>query len=96
MKTTVITSLAGLAIGVTGLFFVPEAKAGVILPNLYAREYCSLRSIGVSEDEAMTAATEHAYLDNGETAVKVTIDGVRYDVDVVRAVRAATELCPSL
>ena len=96
MKTTVFASLAGLAIGVTGLFFIPEAKSGVILPNLYASEYCSLRSMGVSEDEAMTAAIRESYLDNGETAVQVTIDGVLYDVDVVKAQRAVAERCPNL
>ena len=96
MKTTTIASLTGLAIGLTGLLFTPGAKAGVILPNLYAREYCSLRSMGVNEDEAMTAAIDVAYLDNGETAVQVTIDGALYDVDVIRALRTASERCPNL
>ena len=96
MKTTVFASLAGLAIGVTGLFFIPEAKSGVLLPNLFASEYCSLRSMGVSEDESIVAATDAAYLDNGETAVKVTINGAQYDVDVVKSMRAIAERCPNL
>ena len=96
MKTTVFASIAGLAVGLTGIFFIPEAKSGVILPHLYAREYCSFRSMGVNEDEAIKAAVRESYLDNGETAVKVTIDGVQYDADVVKAQRIARELCPSL
>ena len=88
---SVLGTVAALTMGV-----VPVAQAGVVLPNLYAREYCAFRNIGVSEDEAMTAAVEASYVDNGVTAVKVTIDGVRYDSDVVRALRAANELCPGL
>ena len=83
--------LATVALSVA---FVPGSQAGVILPNLYAREYCSFRSMGVSSEEAMTAATDASYVDNGETAVKVTIDGVQYDADVVRAIRTARERCP--
>ena len=95
MKTTVFASIAGLAVGLTGLFFVPEAKSGVILPNVYATEYCSFRSLGVGEDEAITAATIAAYVNSG-TSPQVTIDGVLYDADVVRAVRAANDRCPDL
>ena len=85
---------AVLATAVLSVAFVPGVQAGVILPYLYASEYCSFRSMGVSEDEAMTAAMNEAYLDNGETSVKVTIDGVQYDADVVRALRAVEDQCP--
>jgi len=95
MKTTVFASIAGLAVGLTGLFFVPEAKSGVILPNLYASEYCTFRSLGVNQDEAMSAAMDAAYISSG-TSPQVTIDGVLYDADVVRAVRAANDRCPEL
>ena len=66
----------------------------MILPNLYAREYCSFRRMGVGVEESMTAATDASYVDNGETAVKVTIEGEQYDADVVRAIRTARERCP--
>ena len=87
MKTLILSSV---------LFFgAPLASlSGVILPNLYAREFCSLRSMGVSNDEAVTAAISESYLDNGETAPKVTINGTQYDSDVVRAYRTAKETCP--
>ena len=85
---------AVLATAVLSVAFVPGVQAGVILPNLYAREYCSFRRMGVSVDEAMTAATNASYVDNGETAVKVTIDGEQYDADVLRALQTARKLCP--
>lgn len=66
----------------------------MILPNLYAREYCSFRRMGVSVEEAIKSATNASYVDNGETSVKVTIDGVQYDADVIRALRTARERCP--
>ena len=90
MKASLLATLAlvGSIVGVS-------ATAGVILPNMYASEYCSFRNLGVSEDEAMTAAMDASYIDSG-TTVQVTIDGVLYDADVVRAIRAAGELCPGM
>ena len=85
---------AVLATAALSVAFVPGVQAGVVLPNLYAREYCSFRSLGVNQDEAITAAVEASYVDNGETAVKVTIDGEQYDSDIVRALRAANDRCP--
>ena len=90
MKASLLATLAlvGSIVGVS-------ATAGVILPNLYAREYCSFRNLGVSEDEAMTAAMDASYVDSG-TAVQVTIDGRKVDADVVRALQAANSLCPGM
>lgn len=78
----------------TLLVAVPAATAGEILPNLYAREFCELRELGVSEDEAMRAAVEESYIDNGVTPVKVTVGGKQYGTDVVRAYRAVERRCP--
>ena len=90
MKASLLAALAlvGSIVGAT-------ATAGVILPNTYASEYCSFRNLGVSEDEAMEAAIAASYINSG-TAVQVTIDGVQYDSDVVRAMRAAAALCPGM
>ena len=85
MKKLLLATLAITAIAI-------PAQAGVLLPNLFAREFCSMRSMGVSEDEAMTVATR-ASIVSGE-AVKVTIDGEQYDADVLQALRAANERCP--
>ena len=72
--------------------FALPSNAGVLLPNLFAREFCSMRSMGVSEDESMAVAARASYVD-GET-IKVTIGGKVYDADVVQAMRAANERCP--
>jgi len=86
MKSFIMTAALLLA--------APAAMAGEILPNLYASEYCSLRSMGVSVDEARAAAVDVAYLDNGTESARVTIDGKQYDVDVIRAYRAVSQRCP--
>ncbi len=85
MKKLLLATLALTAIAL-------PSQAGVLLPNLFAREFCSMRSMGVSEDEAMSVATTASYVE-GE-AIKVTIDGERYDADVIQAMRATRELCP--
>jgi hypothetical protein len=85
MKKLLLATLALTAIAL-------PSQAGVLLPNTYAREFCSMRSIGVSEEEAMRVATRASYIE-GET-IKVTIDGVQYDADVVQAMRATRERCP--
>ena len=72
--------------------FALPSNAGVLLPNLYAREFCSMRSLGVSEDESMQVAMRASYVE-GE-AIKITINGKVYDADVVQAMRAANDRCP--
>ena len=85
MKKLLLATLALTAIAL-------PSQAGVLLPNLYAREFCSMRSMGVSESEAMEVATRASLVD-GE-AIKVTIDGDVYDADVLQALRTARERCP--
>jgi hypothetical protein len=93
---------AVLATAALTVAFVPGVQAGVVLPDLYAREYCSFRSLGVSEDEAIAAAVDASYVDNGDyqglvidyQAVKVTIDGEQYDSDIISALQAANDRCP--
>ena len=87
MKKLLLATLALAA------FAIPS-QAGVLLPNLYAREFCSMRSMGVSENEAMEVATQAAYVE-GEP-ITVTIDGAQYDADVIQSMRAARERCPEL
>ena len=76
------------------LLAAPAAFAGELLPNLYAREYCNLRSLGVNAQEARAAAVDASYLDNGKTEPKVTINGTQYDASVVRAFQAVSDRCP--
>ena len=73
---------------------VPSSFAGQILPTMYAREYCSMRELGVNKQEAIKAATEVAYVQSFPDSTTVTIDGVSYTADIVRAIRIVEERCP--
>jgi len=80
--------------GILAAFATLPATAGVLLPNLYAREYCTMRQSGVNNDGAVNWAVERSYLASG-TAIKVTMeDGREVDADVVAADKAAADLCP--
>ena len=70
------------------------ATAGQIMPNLYAREFCSMRDLGVSADEARAAAVASAYVESLPDLPKVTIAGDSYAADVVQAYRAVQDRCP--
>ena len=81
-----IITIAALAVGM-------PAQAGlVILPNLYAREYCNLRALGVSVEDSRRAAMSESTID-GEP-VKVTLNGRQVDLDVIKASQAVADRCP--
>lgn len=69
-------------------------SAGQLSPLLYANEYCSLRDLGVSPEEARQAAIEAAHLSSLPDAPTITIGGTRTTADVVRSVRAVSDRCP--
>tara|TARA_B100001063_G_scaffold172801_1_gene161905 strand:+ start:778 stop:1044 length:267 start_codon:yes stop_codon:yes gene_type:complete len=77
---------------VLALFAIPAQAGSIILPNLFAREYCSMRDLGVNHDDALKVAVSESIID-GEP-IKVTINGQTYDADVIKANRAAMERCP--
>ena len=80
--------------GILAAFATVPATAGVLLPNLFAREYCAMRQSGVTNDGAVDWAVKQSYIASG-TAVKVTLeDGTVIDVDVIAAGNAAADLCP--
>jgi translation initiation factor IF-2 len=80
--------LATLAIAT---FAIPT-QAAVLLPNLFAKEYCTMRDLGLSEKDAMKVAAEAAMID-GE-ATKVTFNGVLVDADVLQSLEAVRNRCP--
>ena len=88
-----IKLLSGSLIALTAIA-TPASFAGQLLPQLYAREYCSLRELGVSKSEAMNAAVAEAYVSILPDKPKVTIDGTKTSADVVAATRATYERCP--
>ena len=76
------------------LLVAAPAQAGlVILPNLFAREFCTLRASGVTKDSALEAAMNSATIEG--TPVKVTKeDGTVQDADVIQATNAILARCP--
>lgn len=90
MKSLLIATAGILAAFATTV----PASAGVLLPNLFAREYCTMRQSGVDEDGSTKWAVKQSYIASG-TAIKVTLkDGSQVDADVVAAGNAAASLCP--
>ena len=85
MKKLLLASLAIVS-------FALPASAGVLLPNLFASEYCSLRDMGLNEEDAMKVATRKSMISGEPT--KVEWNGVMVDADVLQALEASTELCP--
>ena len=85
MKPLILTTLATLVA-------IPAQAGLVLLPNLFAKEYCEMRALGVSHDEAITVAVNESAIEG--TPIKVTINGKQYDADVVKANRTAYERCP--
>ena len=89
MKKLFLAAAASLAVVVPA-----QASSMVILPNLYAREFCSLRQAGVSKEDAIAVAVKEASIPG--RPVKITYNGERIDADSLQAAMAAAELCPSL
>ena len=89
MKKLLLAAAASLAVVAPA-----QASSMVILPNLYAREFCSLRQAGVSKADAIAVAVKEASVPG--RPVKITYNGERVDADSLRAAMAAAELCPSL
>lgn len=78
---------AALALGAA----IP-AQAGILLPNIFAREYCSFRQMGVDVDGATEHAVRESYIEGDP--VRVQVNGEWYDADVIKANRTARERCP--
>ena len=68
------------------------SSAGVLLPNLYASEYCSLRIMGVDIGGAQEAAVRASMIPGDP--VRVMVNGRETDADVVQAYREVLERCP--
>lgn len=78
----------------SALSFIPSiSKAATIYPHTYADTFCSLRSLGVSADEAREAAVrESINLDGVETYV--TLNGDQVGMSTIKAVRVVQNICP--
>lgn len=85
--------MKSLFLAATLLLVNPSASAGTLLRNLYATNFCELRAMGASKEDAMEAALNSALI-SGDDWTWVTIDGHRYQSDTLLAIQAAYNLCP--
>ena len=64
-----------------------------VLPYLYAKSYCQYRALGISADDARSAAMDDAYISTG-TPTQVNYNGRKVSSDVIKAAIAVSKLCP--
>ena len=76
--------------------FATPAQAGTILPHLYAKTFCDLRTAGIdAEDARRTAVMESMVTGDNWTMVK-RADGTMVRSDIVLAVNATMQRCSEL
>ena len=68
------------------------AQAGVLLPSIFAAEFCSLSDRGLGFKEALRMAAKGSYIE-GEPN-RVMFQGVEVDEDVIKSYEAIKEICP--
>ena len=73
-------------------FFALPLQAGVILPSIFAAEFCSLRDRGLSYDDAMEMAMKGALVE-GEPK-RVMYQGIMVDEDVLKSLEYVRDTCP--
>jgi hypothetical protein len=73
-------------------FFALPLQAGVILPSIFAAEFCSLRDKGLGFKEAMDIAVKGSFIE-GEPK-RVLFEGVMVDEDVLQSYEAIKSQCP--
>ena len=73
-------------------FFALPLQASIILPSIFAAEFCSLRDRGLSYDDAMEMAVRGSLVE-GEPK-RVLFEGVLVDEDVLLSYEAMKNTCP--
>ena len=74
--------------------FIPaQAFSGQILPSLYAAKFCELRTIGVSVEDSIKAATDYSYV-SGTDSLKLKWNNQLVNADILNAVLQTNKLCP--
>ena len=67
-------------------------RAEVLLPYTFAETFCDLREMGVSEDDAISAAVAESMIPGEETYV--TYEGSRTGLSTIKAVKRQEQVCP--
>ena len=79
----------------TGLAILPlPSMAETILPNLYAKTFCDLRSIGIDDDGARRTAVQQSTISSDDWTMVKRQDGSLVRSDIVLAVNATIQRCP--
>ena len=68
------------------------AQAGILLPSLFAAEFCSLRDRGLGYKQALRMAAKGSYVEGEPT--RVMFHGVEVDEDVIKSYEAIKKACP--
>ena len=76
--------------------FATPAHAGTILPNLYAKTYCELRSVGIDVEDARRTAIQQSMISGDDWTMVKRADGTLVRSDIVLAVNATFQRCPEL
>ena len=72
------------------------SMAGTILPNLYAKTFCELRSVGIDPDGARRTAIMESMISGDDWTMVKRADGSLVRSDIVLAVNATMQRCSEL
>ncbi len=67
-------------------------KTGVLLPSIFAAEFCSLRERGLGYEQALRVAAQGARVEGKSS--KTEFHGVMIDADILRSLEAIEVACP--
>jgi len=82
-----------IAASFVALFATP-VQAGTILPHLYAKTFCELRSVGIDDESARRTAIRQSMISSDEWTMVRRTDGTLVQSDIVLAVNATFQRCP--
>jgi hypothetical protein len=86
--------LLPIAASFVALFTTTPVQAGTILPNLYAKTFCELRSIGIDDEGARRTAVMQSMISGDDWTMVKRADGSMVQSDIVLAVNAVMQRCP--
>ena len=68
------------------------AQGSIILPSIFAAEFCSLRDRGLGYNESLRMAAKGSHVEG--TPKRVPFHGVMVDEDVLLSYEAIKRVCP--
>lgn len=86
-------TILAIATGLIASLPMPSV-AGTILPHLYAKTFCELRSLGIDDEGARRTAIRQSMITSDEWTMVKRADGSMVKSDIVLAVNAVMQRCP--